>query len=110
METIDRSKFYKKATRFGAQTLYESDILSKVSLQHWENFDGAVKSGEGFKVGDFIDIAVNTTAIQLVKFLDEFTKCETMDELKSKAKIYIDEIQKEVDKRWEILMKKCETQ
>ena len=92
----DRSKYYKEPLKFGVQTIYESDILSDIDLEHWKNFDEAVKSGQGFKVGDFIGIATNTTAKQLVKFLDEFNECESLTDVKTKTNQYIEEIQKEI--------------
>lgn len=96
MKPIDRSKYYKEPFKFGAQTIYKSDTLSEISLEHWKHFDEAVKSDAGLKVGDLIDNAVNVTAQQLVRFLDEFIKCESMEEFKAKAEKYIDEIQQEV--------------
>jgi len=50
---IDRSKFYKKPMRFGAQTLYQSWTLGKISLDHWKKFDENASSGKGFMVGEF---------------------------------------------------------
>jgi len=41
----DRSKYYKKPMKFGAQTLYQSEVLNKISLKHWEDFDKKVRSG-----------------------------------------------------------------
>lgn len=92
----DRKDHYKKPMRFGAQTLYESNILSNISLKQWEAFYKKSKSGEGLKVGDFIDTSVNTTAIQMVEFLDKFSNFETIQEVKDECEKYIGEIQKEV--------------
>lgn len=92
----DRSKYYQKPPKIGSQTLYESDILSDISLKHWMEFDKNTRNGKGFKVGDFIDIAVNTTAIQIVEFLDKFNKFENIDEVKAECEKYIKEIQNEV--------------
>lgn len=92
----DRSKFYKEPLKFGDQTLYESDTLIKISNEHWGSFDKMARPDQGFKIGDFIDNAVNLTAIQLVAFLDEFSKMNSIEEVNNKAKEYIEEIQKEV--------------
>lgn len=96
MEQKDRSKFYTKPPRFGAQSLYKGEILNQMSLDHWKAFDEAVNNGEGFKVGDFIDTSVNITSVQLVKFLDEFSNLSSLEEVKEKAKLYIEEIQQEI--------------
>ena len=93
----DRSNYYKNPMKFGAQTLYQSEVLKGVSLKHWEAFDKKVRSGENFKAGDFIDNAVNVTAIQRVEFLDKFMNFKTVDEVKAECEKYIEEIQKEVN-------------
>jgi hypothetical protein len=92
----DRSKFYKKPLKFGVQTIYDSDVLAEIANKHWETFDEMARPEQGFKIGDFIDNAVNLTAIQLVAFLDEFSKMNSIDEVNDKIKQYIEEIQKEV--------------
>lgn len=92
----DRSQFYKQPMKFGAQTIYESDILSDIDLKHWEEFDKKVTEDSSYKVGDIIDNATRVTAIQLVEFLDQFTSLNSIDEVKTLAEKYINEIQKEI--------------
>lgn len=92
---IDRSKYYKKPLKFGAQTLYDSKILTDVSLAHWKIFDESVKSNQNFKIGDFIDVSVNQTAVEMVKFLEKISEMN-FEEINEFIKSSIEEIQKEI--------------
>jgi hypothetical protein len=92
----DRSEFYKTPMKFGAQTMYESDILANIDLKHWEEFDKKVTEDKSYKIGDIIDNSVRVTAIQLVEFLDQFTSLSSIEEVKAIADKYINEIQKEI--------------
>lgn len=94
---MDRSKYYKKPPKFGAATLYLSEFLNKIDNQHWEQFHMAVTSGEGFKVGDFIDLSVRLTAQQMVKFLDEIKKVKTIEEVHKIADEIILDIAREIE-------------
>lgn len=94
---MDRSKYYKKPHKLGAQTLYLSNTLNKIDEQHWEQFHLAVTSGEGFKVGDFIDLSVRLTGQQMVKFLDEVKKVKTIEEVHQIADDMILDIAKEIE-------------
>lgn len=93
---MDRSKYYKEPPKLGAQTLYVSNLLNKLDEQHWEQFHLAVTSGQGFKVGDFIDLSVRLTAQQMVKFLDEVKRVKTLEEVHRIADEMILDIAKEV--------------
>jgi len=93
---MDRSKYYKEPLKLGAQTIYLSKTLNKIDEQHWEQFHLAVTSGQGFKVGDFIDLSVQLTAQQMVKFLDEIKKLKTIEEVHSIADEMILDIAKEI--------------
>lgn len=93
----NREKFYKKPPKFGAMSLYSSKAVKNISSIHWKEFDENVKKKQDFKVGDFIDLSVEVTAKQLVKFLDEFVECKTIEEVKEKASQYINEIQKDIN-------------
>ena len=55
-----------------------------------------VTEDSSYKVGDIIDNATRVTAIQLVEFLDQFTSLNSIDEVKTLAEKYINEIQKEI--------------
>jgi len=55
-----------------------------------------VTSGEGFKVGDFIDLSVKLSAQQIVKFLDEVKKVKTIEEVHTIADDLILDIAKEI--------------
>jgi len=90
----DRSKFYKEPPKFGAAKLYESDFIANIDVAQWKQFDEAVKSGQGFKVGDFIDLSVNLTAIQMVEFLDTIKKMQTIEEVHK----YCDDLTLEIAK------------
>jgi len=92
----DRSSYYKEPLKLGAQTIYLSGILAKVDEQHWKQFEMAVTSGEGFKVGDFIDLSVQLTAQQMIKFVDEFKKLETIEEVHKMADDVILELAREI--------------
>lgn len=92
----DRSQFYKQPMKFGAQTIYESDILANIDNKHWEEFDKKVTEDKSYKIGDIIDNSVNVTAIQLVEFLDQFITLNSIEEVKDLAEKYINEIQKEI--------------
>jgi len=93
---IDRSSYYKEPLKLGAQTIYLSGMLAKVDEQHWKQFEIAVTSGEGFKVGDFIDLSVQLTAQQLIKFMDEFKKMETIGEVHKMTDDVILELAREI--------------
>lgn len=96
MET-NREDCYKKPMKFGAQTMHESDFVREISLDHWKHFDDAVKSGDGFKVGDFMDIATRLTAMQMYKFLYEISSLNNIEEIKAKAEVIMLDIEKEID-------------
>ena len=93
---MDRSKYYKEPLKLGVQTIYLSNLLTKLDEQHWKQFHLAVTSGEGLKVGDFIDLSVRLTAQQMIKFLDEIKKVETIEEVHSIADEMILDIAKEI--------------
>jgi hypothetical protein len=99
METTEQTG-YKKPMKFGAQTLYNSEFLSKINQEHWEEFDKKVKSGDkdkGYGIGDFIQNAVDITAIQMVQFLREIAAMDSIEQVREKANSFIAEISKEVD-------------
>lgn len=90
----DRSKYYKEPFKLGAATLYESDFIAKINNEHWEHFHNNVESGNGFKVGDFIDLSVNLTITQMVEFLDKIKEMKTIEEVHK----YVDDLTIEIAK------------
>jgi|ERR1035437_719677 hypothetical protein len=90
----DRSKYYKEPFKLGAATLYESDLITKINNEHWKNFGDAATTDVRLKVGDFIDLSVNLTIVQMINFLDEIKKFKTIEEIHK----YIEDITLEIAK------------
>lgn len=99
METTEATG-YKKPFRFGAQTIYKSDFLSEINLEHWKEFDAKAKTNDknsAYTIADFIQNAVDITALQMIKFLREISEMESLEKVKEKASALIVEIAHEVD-------------
>jgi len=77
----DRSKYYKEPMKILGQKIYQSEFLNEIDNEHWKVFGDAATTDARLKVGDFIDLAVNLTAQQMVKFLDEIKKFKTIEEV-----------------------------
>jgi hypothetical protein len=92
----DRSKYYVEPMKLGAAKLYESDFIADIDNAQWKQFDEAAHSGKGFKVGDFIDLSVNLTAIQMVEFLDKIKEMQSIEEVHKYCDDLIMEISKEI--------------
>lgn len=82
--------------KFLNQTIYKSDIVAKIDLEHWKHFDEAVKTNDGFKIGDFIEVATRLTCQQMVDFLDEIKKLKTIKDVHKFADERILELSKEI--------------
>lgn len=96
-ELKKRADLYKEPSKFLDSTLFESDMLSEMHLQHWQEFDKQIKNGGEQKAGDFIDAAVKVSANQLAKKLEELATISSLVEIKQKISEMLDDIYKEIE-------------
>lgn len=96
-ELKKRADLYKEPSKFLGSNMFESDMLSEMQLQHWQEFDRQIKLNKEQKAGDFIDAAVKVSANQLAKKLEELATISSLVETKQKIYEMLDDIYKEIE-------------
>lgn len=95
-ELEKRKGMYKEPMKFLNNIMYESDILANIQLEHWEAFDESSKI-DGFKIGDFIDVATRLTANQIVEMMNELLELKTIEEVHELIEEFKLEVYKEIE-------------
>ena len=93
---MKREEKYKEPLTFLDEYLYESDMLSQMQLEQWQEFDKKVKEGGEFSVIDFINNATKVSANQIAKILEGLASLENGALIEEEIANILEEIYKEI--------------